>query len=172
LTTYRIFAAITRRKESITMSVEAARGPGAWRSWVKVLVLTLIIAVPATVLGPILWSPVGMQPTHDILPFFIVESFIEAISLGLGVSFLIFGLSLVRGVEPRLRLRAWLMYLSNGWFLVSWWPHSNLHVSNGDDMQRLLYIEYGFHVALIIAGAVLAYCFLSIIRERSKKQWL
>ena len=137
------------------------------KSWIGLVVLTLLIAIPAMILGPILWPPdmSGMPPTPGQIPFLIFEQFFEAVSLGLGVSFLIFGLPIVRQASPNLRLRAWLMYLSIGWALISWWPHGNLHVSNGDNMQRLLYIEYGFHVTLIISAAVVAYCFLSLLRE-------
>ncbi len=59
------------------------------------------------------------EPTPGQLPFFIFESFLEALSLGLGVAFLIFGLPLVRQIESSWRLRAWLMYLSVGWLMVS-----------------------------------------------------
>jgi hypothetical protein len=104
------------------------------------------------------------------MSYFMFEAFVEAVALELGVSFLIFGLPIVRRVEPALRLRAWLIYLSIGWALVSWWPHGSLHVSNGDDMQRLLYIEYGFHVTLVISAAVAAYCFLSLVREWNRRQ--
>jgi hypothetical protein len=101
------------------------------------------------------------------MPFFMVVSLFEALALGLGVSFLVFGLPLVRRVSLDLKIRAWLMYLGIGWVLVSWWPHGNLHMSNGDNMQRLLYIEYAFHVTLIISAAIVAYCFLSLLRETS-----
>lgn len=148
------------------MSVEAMGGTQIRIPWVKVLAVTLVVALPAMLLGRVIWPPAGeVEPTSGQLPFFIFESFSEALSLGLGVAFLIFGLPLVRQVETSSKLRAWLMYLSIGWLMVSWWPHGNLHVSNGDNMQRLLYIEYGFHVTLVIVGAVLAYCFLSLLRE-------
>ena len=61
-------------------------------------------------------------------------------------------------------MRAWAMYLSVGWFLVSWWPHYNLHLHTGLDLQSLLYIEYGFHVTLIFAAFVLAYSLLTLLR--------
>ena len=140
------------------------------RTWLGVAVLTVVLAIPALMLGPVIWPPAmtGMPPTPGQIPFLIFEQFFEALALGLGVSFLVFGAPMVRRAAPSLRLRAWLMYLSIGWALVSWWPHGNLHVSNGDDMQRLLYIEYGFHVTLIIAAAILAYCLLSILRENSR----
>jgi hypothetical protein len=35
-------------------------------------------------------------------------------------------------------------------------------------LQALLYIEYGFHVTAIIAGLVLAYGFLLLLRQQSK----
>jgi hypothetical protein len=36
--------------------------------------------------------------------------------------------------------------------MVSWWPHDNLHISNGNDLRGLLFIEYGFHFTLMIAA--------------------
>lgn len=150
------------------MSVETMRGTYARMPWVKVAALSLIIAIPAMLLGRVIWPPAtgGPESTSAQLPFFIFESFFEALSLGLGVAFLVFGLPVVRQVESTWRLRAWLMYLSTGWLMVSWWSHGNLHISNSDNLQRLLYIEYGYHVTLVIAGAIIAYCFLSLMRER------
>ena len=58
------------------------------------------------------------------------------------------------------------MYLCIGWLLVSWWPHDNLHIHTGS-LQGLLYIEYGFHMTLILSGLVLAYSFLSLMRGGS-----
>jgi hypothetical protein len=137
------------------------------RTWVKVLILILVVTVPAFLLGHLIWHPLGTAPSPGQMPFFMVVSFFEALALGLGVSFLVFGLPLVRSVPSELKTRAWLMYLGIGWALVSWWPHGNLHMSNGDNMQRLLYIEYGFHVTLVISAAIVAYCFLSLLRDRS-----
>jgi hypothetical protein len=111
-----------------------------------------------------------MEPSAAQMPYFMFEAFVEALALGLGVSFLAFGLPVVCRVEPAFRLRVWLIYLSTGWALVSWWAHGGLHMSNGDNMQRLLYIEYGFHVTLIISAAVAAYCFVSLIREWNLRQ--
>jgi len=59
------------------------------------------------------------------------------------------------------------MYLSIGWLMVSWWPHLNLHRHNeGGNLQGLLYIDYGFHVPLMIAALILAYSFISIARSQ------
>ena len=157
------------------MSNQAVEVPGGAHdsrrsTWIKGVLITLIVAIPAFVLGPVIWPPLGMEPTPGQIPFFMVESFFEAIALGLGVTFLVLGLPVVRRVEPDMRLRAWLLYLSIGWALISWWPHGNLHVSNGDNMQRLLYIEYAFHVTLVISAAIAAYSFASLMRVLTRRQ--
>jgi hypothetical protein len=89
----------------------------------------------------------------------------DALLLGLGVSFLIFGLPVLRRVSPDSKARAWAMYLSIGYLTVSWWPHLGMHASNGLDLQGLLVIDFLFHLPLEIAGAVLAYCFFSLFRS-------
>lgn len=141
---------------------------GFFKPWMKVTVVTIIFAVLAMGLGQVIWPPAegGPEPTSAQLLSFIIIAAITALTFGLGVSFLIFGLPVVREVAGDSKTRAWAMYLSIGWLLVSWWPHGSLHASIGDNIQQLLYIEYGFHVTSYLAGLVLAYCFLSVIRER------
>ena len=139
------------------------------KTWMKVLFVTALFGVPAFLLGPVIWPPEagGPEPSAGQLPFFVVLFAIEALAFGLGISFLAFGLPLVRKAGGGSRLRAWAMYLSIGWLLVSWWPHDNLHFHTGMDLQGLLYIEYGFHMTLILSGLVLAYSFLSLVRGGS-----
>ncbi len=74
----------------------------------------------------------------------------------------------MRRASPNSKLMVWAMYLSIGWLLVSWWPHSHLHQVVGENLQGLLYIEYGFHVTTIIGTVVLAYGFVSLLRQQSK----
>ena len=46
----------------------------------------------------------------------------------------------------------------------------NLHRHNeADSLQGLLYINFGFHVPLMIAAIVLAYSFISIARSRMRE---
>jgi hypothetical protein len=138
------------------------------KTWMKVLFVTALFGVPAFLLGPVIWPPAagGPEPSAGQLPFFIVLFAIEALAFGLGISFLAFGLPLVHKAASGSRLRAWAMYLSIGWLLVSWWPHDNLHIHTGS-LQGLLYIEYGFHMTLMLSGLVLAHSFLSLIRGGS-----
>jgi hypothetical protein len=137
------------------------------KTWIKVLGVTVLVALPAMMLGPTLWPPAegGSEPTSGQLPFFIFLAAMTSLTFGLGVSFLLFGLPLVRRFAAGSEPRAWAMYLAIGWLLVSWWPHDNLHIHVGEDMQGLLYIEYGFHVTLQIAGLIVAYGFLTFLRE-------
>ena len=137
------------------------------KTWIKVLIVTVVVAVPAMILGPIVWPPAegGPEPTAGQLPFFIFLAAMESVLLGLGVSFLIFGFPLTNRISSGSKSLAWAMYLAIGWLLVSWWPHDNLHIHVGDDMQGLLYIEYGFHVTLMICGLIVAYGFLAFLRE-------
>jgi hypothetical protein len=143
------------------------------KTWMKVALVTAICALPAMLLGRVIW-PAAMDfptPSSSQMPFFMILAACEALAFGLGVSFLIFGLPLVRRLSAA-GLPRWLAlatYLSVGWSLVSWWPHDNLHQHNGMDLQGLLYIEYAFHVTLMIAGGIVAYSFLSLVREKNEQ---
>jgi hypothetical protein len=133
----------------------------------KAAIITTLIAVPALFLGPVIFPPadVGVEPTSAQIPFFLFLGLTDALLLGVGVSFLIFGLPVLRRVSPDSKARAWAMYLSIGYLTVSWWPHLGMHASNGLDLQGLLVIDFLFHLPLEIAGAVLAYCFFSLFRS-------
>jgi hypothetical protein len=139
------------------------------KTWMKVAIITAIVAVPAFVSGPILFPPadIGVEPTAGQLPYFLFLAVGDALLLGLGISFLLFGFPVMRKVSPDSKLRAWTMYLSIGYLMVSWWPHLNLHAHNGLNLQGLLYIDYFFHLPLEIAGVALALCFISLMRSRT-----
>src|ERR671938_158935 len=152
------------------MSVQAttqARSTTRRSTWVAVVVLTLIIAVPAFFLNPIIWPPApgGPAPTAAQIPYLLALDVMQAVFLGLGISFLIFGFPVMRRISPDSKTRAWAMYLAIGYLMVSWWPHLGLHASNGLDLQGLLYIDYLFHLPLEVAGVVLAYSFFSLFRS-------
>lgn len=133
----------------------------------KITIITLIFAVPAFFLGPTIWPHV-MQPGPELIPFYAFLAAVEAILFGLGICFVIFGLPLVRSVLPGYRGLALLTYLAIAWQLISWWPHDNLHAHIGMDFQKLLFIEYGFHLTLMISSAILAYAFLKVLRKENQ----
>jgi hypothetical protein len=135
----------------------------------KVAIVTAVVGIPAFVLGPTLFPPadVGVEPTAAQIPHFIFLAVGDALLLGLGVSFLLFGFPVMRRVSPDSKVRAWAMYLSIGYLMVSWWPHLNMHAANGIDFGGLLLIDYVFHLSLEVAGVALALSFVSLMRSRT-----
>ena len=140
------------------------------KTWVKVLLITLILGIPAFILGPILWPPSpDIKPTPAQLPFFIFLSVIEAAVFGLGIAFIFFGWPFVNKVSKSKGLSA-AAFVSLSWLLVSWWPHDNSHIHNGMNAQGLLYIDYTFHVTIIAASLILAYYFINVLNEAPRSK--
>ena len=135
----------------------------------KVALVTAAVGIPAFFLGPVLFPPadMGVEPTAGQIPFFIFLAVGDALLLGLGAAFLLFGFPVIRKVSPDSRVRALAMYLSIGYLMVSWWPHLNMHASNGIDFHGLLYIDLLFHLPLEVAGVALALSFISLMRSRA-----
>jgi hypothetical protein len=133
---------------------------------VKVAAVTIAVGLPAAALSQVLWpNPPGLvMPPQPWLGLYIALSAAEALLFGLGVAFLVFGLPLVRRarVSPGL---TWAAYLSVAWLLINWWPHDNFHRANGFDLAGLVRIEYGFHGTLYLAGMVVAWFFISMLRR-------
>ncbi len=134
----------------------------------KALLTTVGVAVPAFLLGPIIWpvADMGVQPTSAQLPAFLLLAVGDALLFGAGIAFVAFGLPVVRRVAPGSRPRAWAMYVSVSYLMVSWWPHLNMHNANGLDLGGLLLIDYLFHLPLEIAAVVLAVCCFSLYGSR------
>lgn len=89
------------------------------------IVITLVLGIPAVVLGRVIWpDPAGApQPAAGLVPLFVIESLIESLTFGAGVAFLAYGLPLVRsfGQPPAL---TWLTFLSVDRWVISWWPRA------------------------------------------------
>jgi hypothetical protein len=136
------------------------------KPWIKVALVTALFTVPAMALGQVIWpsAPGGPEPTATQFPFFLFLAAFEALTFGLGVSFLLFGFAPLKQALGGSSWRTWVTYLAVGWFLVSWWPHDNMHIHNGNDLQGLLYIEYAFHVTLMASAMILAYSLLTMLR--------
>ena len=123
---------------------------------------TISIALLAFIIRPLIFQiPVGSsEPTSIQLTFQIILGIIESLALGLGITFLIFGYSQVKNSMIQSKRLNLAVLLSTSWLLSNWWIHDGLHMANGSDTTGLLYIEYAFHVTLIIAGTILAYAFV------------
>lgn len=144
------------------------------KTWVKILIVTVVVAIPAFLLeprGPLggFWAPHpgAPTPTGGLVPFFMLLGLLDALSLGAAVSFLIFGYPLVAVIGISSRGLTFAAYLSLAWVLGNWWAHDSLHQHHGFDLVPLLGIEYGFHVTMMIAGAILAVFFVKALSQRT-----
>lgn len=134
----------------------------------KVIGVTAVAAALAFASSRVLWPPPpGFVPPENLLPYFVILGLVESLSFGAGVAFLIFGFALIArtGVS---RPAAWGGYLGIAWFLVNWWAHDGFHRVNGLGFAGLLWIEYSFHVTLIVGGLLSVYFFLSVARAASR----
>ncbi len=143
------------------------------QNWVKWLIVTLglaVIAFLASPNGPLggFWRPAAVMPppTGSQLPLLILLNIAEVLTFGLGISFLIFGYPVIKAIVPASKGLTLAAYLSIAWLLVNWWPHDSLHVAAGLNMNALIAIEYGFHITLMVAGVILGYFFLTLLKQR------
>jgi hypothetical protein len=118
-------------------------------------------------LGPAVfgWRPAPgfPAPTGTQLPLFMLLALTEALAFGVGAAFLLFGLPWLRAAGRAPAPLTRLAHLSIAWVLSNWWSHDSFHIANGTDLGGLLVIEYGYHVTLILAGALAAAWFVTVV---------
>lgn len=115
-------------------------------------------------IGAMIWPPnaENPEPTGAQLPLLMTLGVVSAIAFGLSIAFLAYGWPAVRARFPESKGLAVAVFLSVFWFLFNWVPHESLHIANGMDLGGLIAIEYGFHVTLIAAGAIIAYALVKV----------
>lgn len=129
---------------------------------VAVVVVTLVSAMVTMALGQKIWTlpPGAAAPPAGLLPFFIMLELAGNVLFGLGVSFAVFGYGLLSQARQPLWL-TYATYVSIAWLMLSWWPHGNLHrVTPTGAWLNLLYIDYGFHLSLMVGTAIVALFFI------------
>jgi len=136
-------------------------------SKIKAASLIIVITALSFLVTPKIWPMAagGMRPTAMQLPFFILLSVIESLSFGVGVWFVIEGKKVLSAQAAASKKLITWAYLAAAWSLLSWWPHDNFHKANGENLQGLIYIEYGFHVTLIIAATILGVFFIRVLKN-------
>ena len=141
----------------------------------KAVIVTVVLGILGFLTepnGPLgaFWAPHPSVPqaTGAQIPLFMILGAAEALAFGLGVSFLVFGYSTMKANIAVSKPLARAAHLSIAWFLVNWWAHDSLHLHNGLQLNGLLGIEYAFHFTLIIAGVILAWFFLAVVRAPAK----
>ncbi len=143
-----------------------------WAAWVKWLVVTVIVAIIAYLISPI--GPVGTfwRPTHQFalpkgtdLVLYVILNIIEVLAVGFGVSYLAFGYSTTRRLDPMAPALGIAAYISLAWFLISLWIEGSLQLSTGFNLAGLLAIQYTFHLTQIAAGVILIGFVYSAVRH-------
>jgi hypothetical protein len=131
----------------------------------KASLIVILFGSQALMWGRILWPPAPStpQPGPELIPYFYILWFAEAMLFGLTVAFLLLIRASIIGVPKRFRMRAIICSLSLFWLLGSWWLHDNLHVHNGTELHGLIQIEYGFHLTSMIATIMLAENFMFLL---------
>ncbi len=135
------------------------------RAWIKPLAIALPVALAACPLSFVLWRtpPGASTPPPTLLPPVVaIEVVIPALAFGAGVAFLLYGRALLDGVQSGALGRG--AFISIGWLLMNWWPHSNFHrVAVG--WNEILLVDLLFHTTVILAGGVVALAFIAALRE-------
>lgn len=142
----------------------------------KVLLTTLVVAVPAfllgagTPLGAPLWRAAWPYHAGEIditwqLPVFMAVGAVEALAFGLGVAFAVFAAPVARRVAPG--GRPGLFVAAVTWSLANWWLHDSLHITNGMSATGLVIIDVAFHTTLIAAAAIVAWGLVQDPRKRT-----
>lgn len=141
---------------------------------------TVLTVVAFTVLGFLLNpnAPLGAvvfgappsdgaeEPTGAQIGLLMAVGLVESIAFGLGAALLLLGGALVRRLAA-VGIPARAAWLATVWGLMSWVPHTALHMTAGDDMARLIAIEYGFHVTLVVAAIFVARFLVDLSQSRS-----
>jgi hypothetical protein len=140
---------------------EGTRQEEALKTRWKVAITTLLVGGSAFLAAPaIRRASAGAETSTIETPFLVFSGAVEALSLGLGVAFVLFGWPRILRNTDSSRTRTIAVCASVSWLLVSWWPYANLVRYLGESARTLPYLEYGFQATLIVCGVVLAYSLL------------
>jgi hypothetical protein len=150
-------------------ALEATKMQATTKFRVTVLVFAIVgfMLAPQTPLGAVIWGPAvaeGAPPTGTQLGLLLGVEVVQSVAFGLGIAVLTWGLP---AFERLFAGRARITQLAVAWGLASWVPHGALHMTAGANLDKLIVIEYAFHVTLVLAGAALAYAVWRTAEERA-----
>lgn len=151
---------------------EAAKMQATTKFRVTALVFAIVgfLLAPQTPLGVAIWGPMaeeGPAPTGAQLGLLMGVGIVQSIAFGLGIAVLAWGLPAFQRLFAG---RARVAQLAVAWSLASWVPHGALHMTTGASLDKLIAIEYVFHVTLVLAGAALAYAVWKTATEQVQAQ--
>lgn len=77
----------------------------------------------------------------------------EALALGLGTAYAVWGYRTVRFLRQRWQRIA--VFTALIWHMTNWALHDGFHQVAGVNLRMILFIEYGFHMTLIASTAAI-----------------
>lgn len=132
-------------------------------------VFLTLVAFLANPQGPFgeFWAPAPGRPvpTGGLLSLYILLNVFEAASVAMAVV-LLFTAWPKKAIKPLTLLETRNGFVCLLWILGNWWVHDGLHVHIGDDLQRLIYVEYGFHVTIMTAAGYLIFLTSKFFRDQ------
>lgn len=136
-------------------------------STAKYAAVTLIVGAGAFALGPMLWPPGPdlPHPPAGLMPAYLALAVVEALAFGFAIALLLFAWPAVRAMAIGSIAFKRVLYVSVAWLMGNWWMHDGLHMNVGLDMERLVYIEYAFHMTLLACGFALAWAIIGAARR-------
>ena len=136
------------------------------RTRLAFVAITVLGGVAAFLLTPTLFptNPNVVPPGPELIPYFLILSIVESLFFGVGLAFLALGLPLMRRVARISGTSAWPPFLAIGYLTASWWPHLGMHGVAGMDMDKLILVDYGFHLPYILSAGVVAYFFFRTLQ--------
>jgi hypothetical protein len=157
---YAIYTMITRKDEFAEK--EAVLIPK------KLLIVLGVVLVPLFVfVGKFILLPdnPSLPDPGALTPLFIILGFIDAITFTIGLYFIVFYLRNLRNVTTTTQNRFFLMFLAVAWTLVSWYPHTRLHLNIGFVPAGLFAIDLFFHLTIQIAGIIGVYSVATLMNN-------
>ncbi len=125
--------------------------------WLAVIVAGTFAAMLLGANGPLggFWGVETSEtdPSSGVVAGLILAAVFEAVAFGVGLAWIAFGWSLVKG-RGGLGVAT---FVAVAWALVSWAPHTSFHQSLGEgNWGGLLAVEWGFHITLVVGALITA----------------
>lgn len=136
---------------------------------IAMLVTTVlgVVLAPATPTGSAVWGGMpegGPQPSGGQIALMMVYTAFAAAAMGFGIAFWAFAYPWTQRMFPVMTLPA---HIAIGFVPASFWIHDSLHMVNGENVNGLLALEYGFHLPTILSGVILAIATIRSIGGRA-----
>jgi hypothetical protein len=140
-------------------------GPVALPSkvWFAIIVVPCLIILGTPISDNIIANNAG--DPGALLPFYIFLGIMDAFTFGFALWFILKFMNMISNVEPAAQNKFFVIMLAISWTLLSWWPHTRMHLNQLENPFGILMIDIFFHVPLQIAHVVAGFALLSLMKH-------